>query len=359
MARCLSSVYKQDFDSFEIIIVSDASPGKDLEGRSAKKIVKAIKKECKAYRKENKLAPVKIKFVEHSVNQGILEVRRTFSLAASGKYIFSVDSDDEILPGTLKTLYNTASLSDYDIVHCTFIPGYYDEKGEFILSDDKKCSAITYGEIPGKEILSSWLRGGLSSCLPGKIVKRTIYTKAYKNIPYAECNMGDDILIFFFISQYAKSYIGIQDKLYRYQIDSGMTSRRKIDTLKKCRLLCSSSSVFTVISQWIKKADSPKISDEDVELIRKMTRDYLCMVLIQLNRHLIPELRKEAREMLNEYWGKSFVDRMENFLIAVSKESVEKSKAAKEKSESIEKQVAEIEKDEIESEIKAFSGSKD
>ena len=52
LAQCLRSVYTQDFESFEIIVVSDASKGKDEKGRKAKKIVKLAQKESDKYRKE-------------------------------------------------------------------------------------------------------------------------------------------------------------------------------------------------------------------------------------------------------------------------------------------------------------------
>ena len=41
---CLKSVFLQDFNDFEIIIVSDASSGKDKKGRNCRKIISAVKK---------------------------------------------------------------------------------------------------------------------------------------------------------------------------------------------------------------------------------------------------------------------------------------------------------------------------
>ena len=47
LEACLRSVITQDFDSFEILVLNDASFGRDERGRSAKKIVRAMEKECK------------------------------------------------------------------------------------------------------------------------------------------------------------------------------------------------------------------------------------------------------------------------------------------------------------------------
>ena len=38
LEACLDSVITQDFLSFEVVVVSDASRGKDSKGRSAKKM---------------------------------------------------------------------------------------------------------------------------------------------------------------------------------------------------------------------------------------------------------------------------------------------------------------------------------
>ena len=96
LAQCLRSVIVQDFPSFEVIVVSDASRGHDENGRSAKQIVKLAQKECKKLRKATNLPPVLIRFVENRENRGLIEVRRTLCYEARGFYMTQVDSDDEM-----------------------------------------------------------------------------------------------------------------------------------------------------------------------------------------------------------------------------------------------------------------------
>lgn len=365
LERCLRSVITQsfipkdsknetpdDFCPFEILVVSDASRGKDEKGRSAKKIVHLMQKECNSYRRKNDLPPVKITFIEHRKNRGILEVRRTLTTQNNAEYVFHLDSDDEIMPGTLQRLWdacvgldgitgdafvggeydgsscvgagNSGAEPKFDIVHCTFESGSYDNNGNFVPASYNKCGSIYYGTIPGGKILSSWLHSKISGNLCGKLIRRSLVEEAYKKIPYTECNLGDDILIFFFISQCANNYIGIEDKLYRYRINSGMSSHRKIDSLERWRLVCSGAAVFTVISQWIK--ENQTITKEDVEIIRAMTRGYLVRTIFQLNETVVPELKQDAYQMLYEYWGKSFVERMEAAIIKALKNKKESEK---------------------------------
>ena len=316
LEKCLRSVFAQDFSSFEIIVVSDDSRGKDSKGRNVKKIVRQIEKEGNKNRKANGLAPVKLIFEEHHQNRGILEVRRTLVYNASGQYIFYLDSDDEIVPDALSILWVAANQNtehSSDIVHGTFVSGYYDKEDNFVPLEQTKCGSIYYGKLSGREIFTGWMRGDISGNVCGKLIRRNLVNFAFDNIPYTECNMADDFLIFFFISQYAKSYIGIESKVYRYRVNSGMSSGRKIDSLQRWKLICSAASVFTVLSQWCKEHEADITADE-VNHIREKTSYYLKNNICQMRDTVVPDLKPSARKMLCEYWGTSFVEKMEKSL---------------------------------------------
>ena len=309
--QCLRTVYTQDFDSFEVVVVSDASPGRDSNGRSAKKLVRLAQKESNRYRKENNLAPVSFRFIEHNENRGLIEVRRTLCYEARGMYITQLDSDDLMESGALSALYAASREGTVDIVHGTSTAGYFNAEGDFIPLKENRYGKIFYGQVNGREVFHRWLVDGLFTANTwGKLIKRELFVKGYRNIPYTQCNMADDVLLFFFLSQYANSYIGIETKVYKYRVNSGMSSGRKIDTLHKWKMICSTASVFTIISQWIKENEGA-LMPEEVEKIRGMTRMYLANNIAQMKEVVLPELKTEARQMLCEYWGASFVERME------------------------------------------------
>ena len=336
LLQCLRSVITQSFADFEIVVVSDSSRGKDGQGRSAKKIVRLAQKECNALRKQNKLSKLKIHFVEHRENRGILEVRRTLCYVAHGEYICFVDSDDELeqgalcslvqIPGSSPRMTNSpvslteapVSLSgltrqSYDIIQGKSTSGIFDEKGNFIPSAQNRFDKITIGELTGHQIFHEWVTSGnVLGVLWSKLIKRQLLVKAFENIPYSECNFAEDYLISFFVMQAAKSYIGIDKNVYRYRITSGVSSARKIDSLHKWEMVCSTASVFTVISQWLKENQSKtQITEEEVDYIRRKTAAYLANNLRQMKETVIPELQPAARQMLCEYWGEHFVQTVE------------------------------------------------
>ncbi len=308
---CLESVITQDFDSFEVVIVSDASRGKDEKGWTSKKIVRAMQKKCNALRKSAGKPSVELRFIEHSENRGLIEVRRTLCHEARGFYTTQLDSDDIMESGALSALYAASREGAFDIVHGTSTSGYFDAEGNFVPTAENRYGKIFYGDIKGRDLFHRWLvEGAFTANTWGKLIKRELFIKAYENIPYTQCNMADDTLLFFFLSQYAKSYIGIKTKVYKYRVNTGMSSSRKIDTLQKWKMICSTASVFTIISQWIKENESALLPEE-VERIRRMTRYYLENNIKQMRETVIPELQPAARQMLCEYWGESFVETME------------------------------------------------
>ena len=314
LEACLDSVITQDFLSFEVVVVSDASRGKDSKGRSAKKIAGAMQKKCKQLRKSKALPPVKFHFIENNLNRGILEVRRTLCNQAKGQYITQLDSDDQLEPGALSALYEASQNGKIDIVHGTSTAGTFDQDNNFLPSEKNRYGKIVYEQITGRDIFHRWLVGNeFAATTWGKIIRRELYLEAYNNIPYTQCNLADDLLLFFFISQYARSYIGIKEKVYRYRIDTGMSSRRKIDSIHKWRMICSTASVFTIIIQWIEQNQNQNaIQPDELEMLKAMMRYYLSNNLQQLRQAVVPELQAEAHALLCEYWGAEFVKRIEN-----------------------------------------------
>lgn len=314
LAQCLHSVAVQDFANFEVVIVSDASRGRDDKGWAAKKIVRHAKRKCDKLRKEKGLPPVDFNFFEHSENRGLIEVRRTLCSKARAPYMTQLDSDDQLEEGALSAMYQTALSGDYDIVHGTSVAGYFSSDDSFVPANENRYGKIVYDEIKGHDIFHRWLVGAeFTANTWGKLIKRELWLRAYENVPYTECNMADDVLLFFFIAQYAKSYKGIEKKVYRYRINSGMSSGRKIDSLSKWKMICTTASVFTVISQWCENHQN-EIQSDELNQLRKMTSYYLGNNIKQMRETVIPELQQQAHELLCEYWGESFVNRVEEKL---------------------------------------------
>ena len=312
LAQCLHSVIVQDFNSFEIIIVNDASSGIDENGHSCKKIVKQIQKECKRIRKQRELSPVSITYIENHTNLQTVETRRNLVEAAQGKYITMLDSDDELLPGALTAMYSAVSDSNQaDIVHGVMklnfakpIPEGYKKELEHNINRQNN-------SLYDNQILDCFLKQEHSGYLCSKLISREVYLRAFSHIPFTKCVMADDYLIYFFAAFEAKSYISIKTPVYQYNLREGISSHTQITSLARWEQICSAANVFTVIFDEIPNLPLGTFTEEQQDRIRVACRHYIKNNIEQLRKSVAPELKDQAYSLLCDYWGKEFVEEMQ------------------------------------------------
>lgn len=312
LSFCLKSVFEQDFDNFEIILLSDASDGVDSKGHKAKKILSDEKKLSDKERKKKGLPKIPVSFIENRTNLGTVESRRTLVDYASGKYLLMVDSDDELLSGALKILFESAEENAADIVNANAVFGFKeifhqeekDKLNDVINSPDTKF-------LSGKEILHDFLTQKHPGYLWQKLIKREVYEKAFGHIPYTNCVMADDLLIYFFVALEAEKYISIPKETYLYNLGLGVTSRKTISTLERWSHVCSAANVFTVLYSEIKNLPQGTLSQEEKDSIGLRCRHYIKNNLHQLKKAVASEIQGEAYRMLCDYWGEDFVKEME------------------------------------------------
>lgn len=319
LAECLQSVIDQDFADYEILVLSDSSIGHDQNGRDCNAIVKSFKKP---------FSKPSIRYLEHSNNKGLVEARRTLVYEARGEYICMLDSDDLLAPGALALLANTAQKNNYDIVQGkakTFWGDCYGEDSRVNPENDNEqpqnnseqtengsAGNVFLGELCGKEIFHSFfVEHKISSFLWGKLIRREVYLQALNEIPSTYCNTAEDLLQFFFITRFAKSYFGTQELVYYYRKTSGMTSAKKIDNMRSWEMVCSTASVFTILFDWNKIDEKTfHLTPEEHSILQQFSQSYIKNNYLQYTEAVIPELKPQAYELLCDYWGENFVKRI-------------------------------------------------
>ena len=321
LLSCLESLACQDFLDWEVLVVNDGSSTKDEQGRDCKKIVKD-------FRKAHKLSKKQVIYLEHRSNLGLLEARRTLVEAAHSDFILMLDSDDCLLPGALKTLYEAECKSGADIVHAGSEIFY--DKSKIIDKSDmkkrvqemhKKANNLYEGQLCGSDIFNSYLvLGNHVGFLWAKLIRRELYLQALSFIPFTHCVMAEDFLQYFLISFFAKKYVGLKTPVCRYTIDTGISSKQQIKDLEGWEKIASTANVFTILFLVIK--ENPEVfalSQEQMEALRLSSRSYLVNNIKQMRAQVIPELQSQARQLLCDYWGTDFVEMMET---ALDKEEV-------------------------------------
>lgn len=101
LPRCLDSILAQTYRNIEVILIDDGS----IDG-SGELCDEAVRNDSERLR------------VIHKRNGGLSEARNTGLDAASGSWVFFLDSDDYISPYCIEVLLDSALCSDADIVEC-------------------------------------------------------------------------------------------------------------------------------------------------------------------------------------------------------------------------------------------------
>jgi len=327
LARCLQSFVNQDLAEKEAVVVVDASPGCDDEGRSAAEICKAI------LRNPDTGKPLDYIILEHNKNLGILETRRDAVYRAHGEYIFVMDSDD-YLEGNdcLSSLYAMAKEQDADIVNSTGIV-FSDETDEatakqrdfLIQRMQGRLNACQTGLLEGSDILEGYLVAK-NHCgyLWGKLFRRELFVRALEQIPFTLCTMAEDYIFYFFMTLFARRYWGTDRRWYKYGIDTGVSSHKKIDTMDRWIRVCSAASVFAVISEYLAEPDNvagtdgshAPISPQVINSIKGTCNFFVRNNLEQLEEQVVPELQDQAYATLGEFWGEDYVRTIQDLMEA-------------------------------------------
>lgn len=316
LLACLESVGNQSFRDLELIVVDDASTSTDEQGRNCKKIVKAFAKKVE----------FPVRFLQHSRNRGAVESRRTALYQAKGKYVFFLDSDDTLPVSSIECLYKTALSTGASLVHGKAnlaAVNSANESPEIQERIVKSIGLVNIGEMTGREVFEAWvLHKKYNGFLWGKLYERELLLDAFNHIPEVFCVMSEDFLIFFWITyeialQNAK-YFGIDEYVYNYFVEEGISSCSKITSLEHWFKHCTAASVFTLIFSTIQEmkenGSETLITEEISDILHKYCNGFLLLNLKTLRQNVIPELQKDAYTMLCDWWGEDFVEQIAKHL---------------------------------------------
>lgn len=185
LEECLDSLINQNYQNYEIIAVNDGSKDNSL------KILKNYQKKyphlVKVYDKEN----------------GGVSTARNYGIEnAKGEYLFFVDSDDCILPNSLKKLGDHLE-EDYDVIAFPYTVGTTKENSKLMQVFDSSIEDLNKRLIIG---------------VPGpvnKVCKKSIYTKNKLSFPIGIYH--EDLATIPKLGLYANKIKFLDEPLYFYR----------------------------------------------------------------------------------------------------------------------------------------------
>lgn len=267
LSECVESILTQTYSDFEILLVDDGSPDN-----------------CPALcdewaRKDNRIKAL------HKTNGGLSDARNYGLDHAQGDYVIFVDSDDFwVEKGCLERLLNVVDANP----ECDFI-GY---NCSYYYSDTKTYTKwVTYGDnltVPtDKDIaICSLVASGtmpMSACL--KIIKRKSLLDI--GLRFIKGTIAEDIPWFIDLLDGLKKCMFVNQYIYAYRqnVAGSITASGNPK---------STSDLFTIVKNEIKKMDSRNISKEAKEALYSFLAYEFCILLTS-------DMPKEMKRELMQY----------------------------------------------------------
>lgn len=160
LLRCIESIEKQNYPSFDIIIVNDGSTDNTQD------IIDELLVRYDNVRSAN------------TGNKDIVFTRNMGLSMVKGEYFTFVDADDVVKPDLLSTLMNTMNETGADVVGCSFCRWSTDEEWQQELLKDRSADTAVAKQLKvktytPKEYLNEEVFKGNSRCW-SKLYKRSI-----------------------------------------------------------------------------------------------------------------------------------------------------------------------------------------
>ena len=204
--ECLQSVANQTMrEGIECIIVDDC--GSDNSVAIAKRFVDGYK------------GDIRFTFIQREKNGGLSAARNTGIEAATGEYIYFLDSDDLIVPECIKTLYSIAIANNADVVQAAYITvSQHLENAMSIkhpaFTDDRKYIKRTFLDYDRNPVMAQ-----------NRLIRRHLITD--NALWFKEGIIHEDNYWTFFLAKHVRRMAFCPEKLYFYRETPGSITKSK------------------------------------------------------------------------------------------------------------------------------------
>ena len=209
ITECLQSVMRQTYKgAIECILVDDC--GMDDSIAIAEKLIAEYTGYDSAKNGEPiEKSKISFKILHHDHNRGLSAARNTGTDAATGEYIYYLDSDDYISDDCLEVLAEPLKEKEYDMV-----VGDYeiDGKSEF----DYPALLEVEGEVVGGELIESILQRRIYVMVWNKLYSLTYLNDNHSR--FVEGLIHEDEVFTFVITKTIRSAYIVHKKTYFYRV---------------------------------------------------------------------------------------------------------------------------------------------
>lgn len=252
--RCLESVLRQTYRQLEVILVDDCTPDHSME------IAKTYIEQA-PYGKD-----LNFVYLKHEKNRGLSAARNTGMDAATGEYVYFLDSDDEITPDCISLLVEPLKQRKYD-----FVMGHYEVKGDTYFPPQK-----VNGELLGKASIAKAYSHYDWHCMAWNKLCNIDFLKQH-DLYFKEGLIHEDELWSAELACVAESMYMVDRETYLYYIRENSI---KTGELEAQRLYWYKM----VLKSFYEYLDKHEVWSEEVEGVERMLKDYVSAYVRGENR---------------------------------------------------------------------------
>lgn len=214
--RCVRSIINQTYHDIECLIVDDCTQDD------------SIGKCCELLKDYS--GPIAFTILQHEKNKGLSAARNTGTLNATGKYVYYLDSDDEITPDCLSKLVETAEGNDgVEMVQGNYAKCKGNEQKVWYKGRD-----TFHVESNEKVRHYCFIERVINGCAWNKLIRRTFIME--HQLFFKDGVIIEDMLWMFYMRIFLTNVCALPDVTYYYHVRPNSimtgTEKRELDDKK-------------------------------------------------------------------------------------------------------------------------------
>lgn len=285
LRECLDSVVHQTLEDIEILCIDDASTD-----------------DSPAILGDYARQDSRIRLIRHAEHQGVSQGRKAGALSARGEYLLFLDAGDRLERNAGAVLYDQIREARVEMLHFNSALLDADQVPEPRQAAIRKFTRPFPGRIVGPgEVLRAGFRDARFGCaLRNKLYAAELCRKAFPFIPDGPFPAGSDLLAFFILARFARSYLGVPDICVHHVRAADGTGSRTGRTLEQFAADCTRVRVSRAIRRFLEERGEADVFSAERDRARQ---DLLgdCIRIWQTG--LTPADRPGGFDLLVKSWG--------------------------------------------------------
>lgn len=285
--RSVESVLRQTMKELDIICVDDCSTDKSGEILDSYQAIDP-----------------RVKVIHNKSNLGLAQARKIGVQKAQGKYIMFLDGDDFYEKNACEVVYHEMQKESIDILHFGVNIINAGNASDYEYNSMLHFMKPYIGILKNDEIMKKCFEDELyNHNMSDKAFKADLCKQIFRKIDVKGCYMGEDMLLYFLISLYAKVYKGIENKVYNYNFAIGVSKPGKL-TLEDLDKRCTAAKAIQTLEHFLK---NEKIYTQYANIFKKIEKRLLADNFEAWYYRLESDKYTKGHQIFENHWGKDRV----------------------------------------------------